>query len=174
MVLVGVVLTAGLIGSATVGSDPMRGTMHAVLAAVCYWGFLYLLRRSGHHGHVKQSYMDVTVSAAVVSLIAGILWHGVDLAPGWVVIGWLLAVAAFGQVLGWLLVAVSTPRLPSHVGAILLLLTPVGAVALSALVLGEHPTPEQLAGCLLILAGAQIATLHRPDTHRRSEPTDHR
>ncbi|WP_051796034.1 EamA family transporter [Kibdelosporangium aridum] len=81
-------------------------------------------------------------------------------------IGWLLAIAACGQVLGWLLVAVYSPRLSSHVGATLLLLTPVGAVLLGAVVLGEHPTWPQLAGCLLILAGAQFATIHRTSTHQ--------
>jgi hypothetical protein len=34
------------------------------------------------------------------------------------------------------MVAVHSPRLPSHVGAVLLLLTPVGALILEALVLG--------------------------------------
>lgn len=165
VVVIGVVLTAGLLGGATVGSDPGWGTVHAILAALCYSGFLYLLRRGGG-GHVKQSYVDITAAAAAVSLVVGYLWHGVDLTPGWAAIGWLLGVAAFGQVFGWLLVAVSTSRLPSHVGAILLLLTPVGAVLLGALVLGERPTPPQLIGCLLILVGAQFATLRRAETRQ--------
>jgi hypothetical protein len=46
VLLVGVVLTGGMLEQGgTVGSDPLRGTVHAVLAAVCYPGFLYLLRR---------------------------------------------------------------------------------------------------------------------------------
>jgi drug/metabolite transporter (DMT)-like permease len=167
VVLAGVVLTAGIVGGTTVGRDPGLGTVHAILAALCYSGFLYLLRRTGYRGHIKQSYVDVTATAALVSLIAGTFWHGVDLTPGWAAIGWLLAVAAFGQVLGWLLVAIATPHLPSHVGAILLLLTPVGAVLLGALVLGERPSPAQLAGCLLILGGAQAATLRVSATQKR-------
>ncbi|MEV0800752.1 EamA family transporter [Kribbella sp. NPDC050281] len=52
----------------------------------------------------------------------------------------------------------ASPHLPSHVGAALLMLTPVGALALGALVLGERPTPLQLLGCVLILAGSYFAT----------------
>ncbi|MET8643104.1 DMT family transporter [Streptomyces sp. NPDC004675] len=155
VLLVGVVCTGGVLEQGgTVGSDPLRGTVHAVLAAVCYSGFLYLLRRGGHTGQVRQVYTAVVASAAVVSLAAGLLWYGFDPAPGWRALGRLLAVAACSQVVGWLLVATASPRLASHVGAFLLLLTPVGAVVLGAVVLGERPTPLQLAGCGLILVSA--------------------
>lgn len=159
VLLVGVVLTGGVFGpGGSVGSDPPRGTVHAVLAAVCYSGFLYLLRHGGHAGPVRQTYTAVVASAAVVSLAMGLLWYGFDPTPGWRALGWLLAVAACSQVVGWLLVAAASPRLASHVGAVLLLLTPVGAVALGAVVLGERPTPLQLAGCLLILISAYVTT----------------
>lgn len=159
VLLMGVVLTGGVLEhGGTVGSDPLRGTVHALLAAVCYSGFLYLLRRGGHAGPVRQVYTAVVASAAVVSLAMGLLWYGFDPSPGWRVLGWLLAVAACSQVVGWLLVATASPRLASHVGAVLLLLTPVGAVSLGAVVLGERPTPLQLAGCALILVSAYVTT----------------
>ncbi|MFI9803750.1 DMT family transporter [Streptomyces sp. NPDC052301] len=165
--LLGVVLTGGVLEHGTaVGTDPRSGTVHAVLAAVCYSGFLYLLRRGGRGGHVRQLYTVVVASAAVVSMLAGLAWYGFDLAPGWRVLGRLLAVAVSSQVVGWLLVATASPHLASHVGAILLLLTPVGAVALGAVVLGERPGPLQLAGCLLILVSAYFITARRPGADR--------
>jgi drug/metabolite transporter (DMT)-like permease len=157
VVLAGVVLTAGVLDGGAVGTDPVSGTIHAALAAVCYTGFLYLLRRGGHSGQIVRSYTLVTASALVCCAVLGTLWQGVDPAPGWAAIGWLALVALFGQVTGWLLVARSTPHLPSHVGAVLLLLTPVGAVALGSLVLAERPTLLQLAGCVLVLGGAYLA-----------------
>jgi drug/metabolite transporter (DMT)-like permease len=163
--LLGVVLTAGLVEGGAAGSNPALGAVHAVLAALCYSGFLFLLRRGGRGGHVIESYLAVIVAAAVVSLAGGWLWHGVDLAPGWSSLGWLATASVSSQVIGWLLVALSSPRLPSHVGAILLLLTPVGAVLLGAAVLGERPTPLQLSGCVLILASGYVATL-RPERAR--------
>jgi drug/metabolite transporter (DMT)-like permease len=146
-----------------------------ILAAVCYAGFLFLLRRggigagagsgagSGADGGAGQriagAMLDVTASATVVSLVAGAMWHGVDLVPGWAAIGWLLVVALSSQVIGWLLVTAASPRLSSQVGAMLLLLTPVGAVALSAVVLRERPSAWQLAGCALVLVSVQFATM---------------
>lgn len=165
LLLAGLVLTAGLVGGA-MGDDPLAGALHAVLAAVCYSGFLFLLRRTGEGGLTRQTYLHVIVAAAVASLTIGAVWHGVDLAPGWSPIGWLLAVAVLGQVLGWLLVALATPSLPAHVGATLLLLTPVGAVGLGAVVLAERPTLVQLAGCALILASGYLAAT-RPSGDRR-------
>jgi drug/metabolite transporter (DMT)-like permease len=156
VLLCGVVLAGGVLEGGVEGADPVLGTVHAILAAVCYSGFLFLLRRGGQRGQTLQSYLDVTASAGLVSLLAGVWLTGLDLTPGWAALGWLALVAVCGQVLGWLLVALAGPHLPSHTGAALLLLTPVGAIALGALVLGERPTSLQLAGCVLILASAMF------------------
>ena len=82
-------------------------------------------------------------------------------APGWRTAGWLILVTITGQLLGWLLVAFYTPRLPSDVGSALLLLTPIGAVALGALVLGERPSVLQLAGCAIVLVASYAGTARR-------------
>lgn len=156
--LIGVVLTGGVLENGVSGGDPVRGTVHAVLAAFCYSGFLFLLRLNGRDGPVVQCYRDVIAVAAVASLVGGALWHGVDLTPGWAAIGWLALIAVCGQVLGWLLVALAAPHLSSDVGAALLLLTPVGALVLGALVLGERPTPLQLLGCVVMLGAAYFAS----------------
>ncbi|MEV5302489.1 EamA/RhaT family transporter [Amycolatopsis methanolica] len=131
LVLPGVVLAAGVTG----GPASVAGTIHASLAALCYSGFLHLLRRGGQDGRTRRSYLVVTASAAVVSLVAGLLGYGLDLTPGWAAIGWLVVGAVSGQGVGWLL------------------LTPVGAV-----VLGKRLSPRQLLGCALVLAGAVLAT----------------
>ncbi len=154
VMVIGIVLTGGVLESGASGRDPLWGTIHAVLAALCYSGFLFLLRHGGQDGMVIQSYRDVIVTAAVVGLLVGAGWQGVTLAPGWSALGWLAATAICGQVLGWLLVALATPRLSSTVGAALLMLTPVGALVLSAFALGERPTPPQVAGCVLVLGSA--------------------
>jgi drug/metabolite transporter (DMT)-like permease len=46
----GVVLTAGVLDGGSTAPAPVAGAVHAVLAAVCYSGFLYLLRRGGSAG----------------------------------------------------------------------------------------------------------------------------
>lgn len=168
VLVLGVVLTSGIVDGGAVGPDPLWGSVHALLAAVFYSLYLFLLRRGGHGGHVMQTYAVVILSAGLVSLAAGALWYGIDLAPGWSAIGWLIGVAACSQVVGWLLVAVYSPAVPSHVGGVLLLLTPAGAVVLGGVVLAERPTPLQLAGSVLVLAGAYFAVSYRssPEAER--------
>jgi drug/metabolite transporter (DMT)-like permease len=157
LMVAGIVLTGGVFETGASGTHPVAGTVHAILAALCYSGFLFLLRRGGQRGHVLQSYRDVVAAAAITSLAAGAAWQGVSLLPGWAPIGWIALTALCSQVLGWLLVALTGPRLSSTVGSALLLLTPVGSLALAALVLGERPTVLQLLGCLLVLLSAYIA-----------------
>jgi drug/metabolite transporter (DMT)-like permease len=159
--ILGVALTSGLIGGGGTAREPVAGTVHAIAAALCYSGFLYLLRRGGMPGRVVQQYWWVVASAAVVGLAVGALWQGVSLAPGWRAIGWLALTAVGGQVLGWLLVALASPRLPSTVGAALLLLTPIGALVLSAAVTGERPSAVQLVGVALVLGCAFLAATRR-------------
>ncbi|MFJ9905902.1 DMT family transporter [Streptomyces sp. NPDC101152] len=159
--VVGVVLTGGLVEHGASGSDPTAGTVHAILAALSYSGFLFLLRRGGFDGHVRTTYTVVILSATVVSALGGAAWGALDLTPSWHTLGWLALVALSSQIVGWLLVALNSPRLPSHTGAVLLLLTPVGAVLLGAWTLGERPTAAQWAGCALILVSAYATVAGR-------------
>jgi drug/metabolite transporter (DMT)-like permease len=156
----GIMLTGGVLDEGVVGSNPRAGTAHALLAAACYSGFLYLLRRGGR-GMVIQNYVVVVSSAALVALCVGRFWGGLTLAPGWDGVGWLVLIAATGQVAGWLLVALATAHLRPEVGAALLLLTPVGALALAAVVLDESPSSLQLLGCALVLTSAYLASTRR-------------
>lgn len=170
--IIGIVLTAGVLGHGVTGSDPQLGTVHAVAAALCYSGFLYLLRRGGMGGRVIQPYLWVIVSAGLVGLVVGRLWRGVDLTPGWRSFGWLLVTSVVGQSIGWLLVAIASPRLPSTVSAALLLFTPVGALLLSAAVTGERPSAGQLIGAALVLVGAYLASSTGPPEKSARENAD--
>ena len=160
----GVVLTGGLFEQGADGSDPAAGTLHAVLAALSYSGFLFLLRRGGFEGHVVTTYTVVVVSATVFSALGGWAWGALDLTPSATALGWLAVAAVSSGMIGWLLVALNSPHLPSHIGAVLLLLTPVGALILGAAVLGERPTVAQWGGCALILVSAYATVTSRTRT----------
>src|SRR3954453_15558377 len=56
LMVVGIVLTGGVLDEGVGGSDPRAGTVPALLAAACYSGFLYLLRRGGDGGGVVANY----------------------------------------------------------------------------------------------------------------------
>jgi drug/metabolite transporter (DMT)-like permease len=161
IVLAGVLLAGGIFEHGVGGTDPTWGTVHAIVAALCYSGFLFLLRRGGRGGRPLQTYAAVLASSTMVATIVGLASHGLDVSPGWRTAGWLLLVTITGQLLGWLLVAFCTPRLPSDVSSALLLLTPIGAVALGALVLGERPSALQLTGCAIVLVASYAGTARR-------------
>jgi drug/metabolite transporter (DMT)-like permease len=66
--------------------------------------------------------------------------------------------ALSSQVLGWLLITVSLPRLPIVATSLLLTLQPAAAVVFAAILLGEDPSPLQLTGAAAILAGLIVAS----------------
>lgn len=154
VVTLGTVLTGGIFESGVTGTAPLAGTIHSALAALCYSAFLFLLRRGGPDQPPVQSYVTTIGSAACAAPIGGALTGGVTLAPGWGPAGWLVLTAICGQVLGWLLVALSSPLLRVEVSSALLLLTPIGALLLAAVFLGQVPSVLQVIGCVLILGSA--------------------
>ncbi|OBI37886.1 DMT family transporter [Mycobacterium sp. E2238] len=170
--LVGVLLAGGVLEQGLSGSDPTRGTVHAVGAAVCYSGFLFLLRRGGQAGRPMQTYGVVLATSGIVAVAVGPWWHGLDVWPGWRALAWLTLVAITGQLFGWLLVAFCSGRLPSTVSSALLLLTPVGAVALGAVALGERPSSLQLAGCALVLLAGYLGSTRIAMPANASQDTD--
>jgi drug/metabolite transporter (DMT)-like permease len=85
----------------------------------------------------------------------------VDLVPAWPAHAWLVALALSAQVVGWLLISVSLPRLPAALTSVVLTLQPVGSVVLAMLLVAETPSGVQLLGAAAILAGLLLATIRR-------------
>ena len=164
VMLAGVALIAGLGGSHTYGAHPLEGVAYGVMCSAMYAGFIIVMQRAtvpepGGDGRapVAQPLYEATLGATVSSLGYSVALGEFHLGPAWPALGWLALLAITSQVIGWLLITVSMPRLPSGIVAALLLVQPAGAVALSAAALRERPSPEQLAGVLLVLAGVFIA-----------------
>jgi drug/metabolite transporter (DMT)-like permease len=156
--LLGVLLISGALEHGAYGRDPARGTMFGVIAGVTYVGFLLLLRRGGADlRRPAGALFDATAVGAILCLGAGLVIGDARLVPTWPSAGWLLTLALSSQVVGWLLIATSLPRLPAAMTSMLLTVQPVGSVALAALILGESPSPLQLVGVLFILAALLAA-----------------
>lgn len=165
IVLIGVVLISGVVGSDAYGRDPVLGVVFGVVTSIAYSGFILVLRQgSSDRRRVAGPLFHATAVSAAAAAIYGVVVS--DLAwPGWPGFGWSAALALTSQVMGWLLISLSLPRLPAAITSVTLLLQPVGAMALAALVLGEDPGAAQLAGAALILGGVVIATTgHRRGT----------
>ena len=93
------------------------------------------------------------------SALGGIAVGDLDWTPGLESQAWLITLALTSQVLGWLLISVSLPRLPAVVTSIVLMLQPVSTVFLAAVLLSEAPSAVQLTGVAVVLAGVAFATI---------------
>ena len=162
VVLTGVVLISGVVGKGAYGDDPALGVLFGALTSLAYAGFILVLRQGGRDlRRPAGPLFDATLVAAVGAAVAGAALGDLELVPSWPAHGWLVLMALTSQVLGWLLISVSLPRLPAALTSMLLLLQPVGALVLAFVILDEDPSALQLAGVALILAGVIIATARR-------------
>jgi drug/metabolite transporter (DMT)-like permease len=163
VVLVGVVLISGVIGTGAYGANPVLGVFLGVLTGLAYAGFL--LAQRGANSDVRRPagpLFDATLSTAVICLAVGLPLGEIDLAPSWPAHGYLLVLALGIQVCGWLLISISLPRLPAAITSVVLTIQPVASVALGVIILAEAPSGFQLLGTALILAGLLLATLRLP------------
>jgi drug/metabolite transporter (DMT)-like permease len=167
LVCSGVVLISGVLETGPYGEHPMRGVVFGILTGLSYAGFLLVLREAGADlRRPAGPLFDATAVATVASVIAGFAIGEADLVPTWPAHGWLIVLALTSQVLGWLLITVSLPRLPAALTSVTLTIQPVASVLLGVIILGEHPSALQLAGVGCILAG--LLTIARRRTPGRA------
>jgi drug/metabolite transporter (DMT)-like permease len=161
--LSGVVLISGIVGSGAYGQNPIGGVLIGLVTGAAYAGFL-LVQRMGNRDPRRPAgpLFDATASSAVASAAAGIVLGQITFLPSWPAHGWLLVLALSAQVVGYLLISVALPRLPSALTSIVLLIQPVAAVGLAMLILGEAPSPTQLLGVGLVIGGVLLATVRAP------------
>jgi drug/metabolite transporter (DMT)-like permease len=156
----GVVLISGVIGSGAYGDDPLLGVVYGVFTAITYALFILILRQGNTDDRRPAGPLfDATLSAALFSAIGGIAVGDIDWTPGLESQAWLVLLALSSQVLGWLLISVSLPRLPAVLTSIVLMLQPVCTVFLGAVLLSESPSPVQLLGVAIVIAGVAVATV---------------
>lgn len=166
VLLAGIFLVAGLIGHPTVGHSPVAGVVYGAAASLLYSGYILVLRRSmGTAAPASRPIVEplyqATIGAAVTAALLAPVLPGFRIGPLWPALGWLALLALTSQVVGWLLIGASLSRLPAGLVGALLLVQPVGAVALGAVVLHQRPSLTQLAGVVLVLAGVLVATASR-------------
>jgi len=175
LVVVGVLLISGVLERGAFGRHPQAGVLFGLLTAAAYAGFIMLMRSGGIDlRRPAGPLFDATASAAVGAIAGGIALGEADFVPSWPAHGWLVLLAVSSQVLGWLMITTSLPRLPAGQTSLLLTIQPVGSVALGALILGESPSTLQLAGvglvlaCVVRVAGVPAAANANPGSPSRS------
>ena len=165
VVVAGLVLVSGALGRGAYGHDPALGVFYGVCTSVAYSVFI-LVHREGAKDLNRPAgpLFEATLVTTVVATLFGLGTHSVDLTPAWPGHGWLVLLAISSQVLGWLLLSISLPRLPAALSSVLLLLQPVGSMALGAVIFAEHPSAVQMGGVVLILSGVILAAWGRRST----------
>jgi drug/metabolite transporter (DMT)-like permease len=172
VVLVGVVLISGVIGEGAYGSNPPLGVLFGLITAVAYSAFLLSLR-AGNADRRRPAgpLFDATLASALGVAVYAVPSGKLDLTPGLESQAWLVALALSSQVLGWLLISISLPRLPAVVTSILLTSQPVATVILAAILVDESPSLVQLVGAGAILAGLVLASARAPRRSARRDET---
>jgi drug/metabolite transporter (DMT)-like permease len=172
VVLLGVVLISGVIGSGAYGSNPLLGVITGVVTGLSYGAFL-LVQRSANADLRRPAgpLFDATWVAVLASIAMGLPLGEVQLIPTWPGHLYLIALALSSQVVGWLLISVSLPRLPASLTSVILTIQPVASVLLGILLVAETPSPVQLLGAATIVIGLVMATVRRrQDAEPIAEP----
>lgn len=179
VMLGGLVLVGGLTGAHAYGAHPALGVAEGAGVAALYSLYILTLRQattgSGKPSPVATLY-EATLGATAGSAVLGLALRDLRFGPGpaWPAIGWLVLLALTSQVLGWLLITMSMPKLPAWMIGALLLVQPAGSVTLGYLILSERPSLSQLLGVALMLAGVLVAVTGRHPAPRRSRhPAQH-
>jgi drug/metabolite transporter (DMT)-like permease len=168
VVLLGVVLISGAIGGGAYGSNPGLGVILGLLTALCYAGYLLVIRRGGRDLRRPAGPVAIaTVSTAVVAAVAGVIGGDLDPLPAPASLAWLALLGLSSQSLGYLLISLSLSRLPAVLTSIILLAQPVMTVTLSMVLLHEAPSPVQLLGVAFVVGGIAAATLGASATRMR-------
>jgi drug/metabolite transporter (DMT)-like permease len=165
-VLTGLVLAlagTALLAELDPGRSDVIGIAWGLAAAVLFALFLVLARRWSAPYRLEAMTVGLattTISAAVLGAFVLLSQPATLLPPGIpvdaiVATAWLAGTAAFGQVL----TVASVRLIPAARSASFLLLNPVTATILAAVLLGERPSTVQVAGGLLVLLGMAAATV---------------
>jgi drug/metabolite transporter (DMT)-like permease len=154
LVCLGVLLVSGALESGAYGADPARGVVFGAVTGLAYAAFLLVQRHASRDlRRPAGPLFDTTLVAALAAALADVALGEGDLAPSWPSARWLIVLALTSQVLGFLLITVSLPRLPAALTSLTLTIQPIAAVILGAILLGQDPSALQLAGVACIVGG---------------------
>ena len=172
VVLIGVAMVSGLGRSDAYGSNPLLGTLLALVAAMFYAGFILVFRASNKiQAPPAGPLMEATAGGVVMVLILSTATGGIEFAPTWPAHGWLIALALGAQVVGWLAIGYALPRLPAVETATIILVQPVLTMIWASLVFDERPSTVQLVGAALVLAGVGFVAIARARLAPEPTPT---
>ena len=144
-------------GHLTEGFDTLAGDFYALLAGAFAAGYLLVGRRV-RPGTSWLRYIGTVYPVTAVLLLAAMFIAG-DSPTGYSTKTLLMiALLALGpQLIGHSSINWALGYLPAIIVAIAILVEPVGATILAAIILDEQPTALELIGSLVVLSGVYLA-----------------
>ena len=167
IVMFGLCLISGIWDDEPYGSHPLRGVIAGVFTAIFYSAFLIIYRFANRElAPATNLQFDSTVGCALGLLILSFLplqsihVDPIDFEPKLPTHGWLLMLALLSQVVGWLAIAYSLPRLPAAYTSFAILLQPTLTIVWGIILLSESPSIQQAIGMFLILGSIIGVTVY--------------
>ena len=162
IVMIGLVLISGILDDNPYGEHPVRGVIAGVFTAIFYSAFLIIYRFANRElAPAVNLQFDSTAGCAIGLLILPLRSIHVEPINFELVMpmhGWLLSLAILSQVVGWLAIAYSLPRLPAAYTSFAILLQPTLTIVWGILLLSESPSLQQAIGMFLILGSIITVT----------------
>ncbi len=153
------ILISGLGADDAYGTRPGLGVLIGIATAVLYTVYLFLLRHAARGEKVPAvPLLEVTLGAAVGGLLFAPLDPGFSFVPVWPGHGWLFALALGAQVVAWLLIAHTLPRIQAWESSVILVLQPAGTVVWAYLIFGESFSTSQWIGFACVVVGVAVAS----------------
>ena len=178
IVMLGLFLISGIWDDKPYGLHPVRGVIAGVFTAIFYSAFLIIYRFANRElAPATNLQFDSTVGCAFGLLLLSFLplqsihVDPINFEPTLPVHGWLLLLAILSQVVGWLAIAYSLPRLPAAYTSFAILLQPTLTIVWGIVLLSESPSIQQVIGMILIL-GSIIGVTVYGSVESSAQPDD--
>jgi drug/metabolite transporter (DMT)-like permease len=154
LAIAGVALLVGFGSGVAFTAEYLAGVVFGLLTAIFYANYIIVLRKAGSGKHRPDFVVVMAYASFATALTLGIISyieHGIPAMPDVYALALLLGLALIGQVFGWWLIASSLPHVRGAISGLILLIQPVGATILGAIVFGESLRTLQVFGALITL-----------------------
>ena len=154
-----IVIVGGQQGGSEISTTRLLGNLLELASAVCWAACLtvsaVVLRNVSILGFVTMA----SVLGTAMLFPLGFLEHGYRDIASWGAQAWLaaLSLGVFSTVVAFLIFFWAVSRFGAGLGAMISYLTPIAALILAFVVLGERPLPLQIVGALVIVLGVRLA-----------------
>ena len=156
-----------LVGGITLEGYPhyFRGIIFALIGGVAYAIYTFLLSRRRRDDSISSLILLFLIICGSSGFISGAVQYGLDgefYVPSGIQWVWLLLCAVVCQVMGWIVISLNLTKIPISSSGLILLIQPVTAFIMGAILFNEPVNATKLLGAFItlfaIFYGSQIIT----------------